>query len=91
MNISKLPYELQREIYDYDNTYIEKFKSCITELQFLIRTFPIQVDLIIYDQQNFYFSRNVPLHRLKEFREFIYSYCKRKRSLRSYKNYKHFT
>ncbi len=88
MKIKYLPVELQRIIYEYDDTYIVKFKTCIHELKFLYRVFPIKVNSIISNNPTFVYVSVTPITKLPELNRFIFDYCKRKQSLRSFKNYK---
>jgi len=85
MYIKHLPWELQRIVYEYDDTYREKFKECIEQLKFLYRTFPIKVNMIISSHQTIQVIAVTPVKKIPELNRFIFDYCKRKRSLRSYK------
>ena len=87
----RLPQELLRMIYDYDNTYFIFYKKCINELKFLQKTFPIKLHMIIYDDQEIKINSYTPLNKLNKLNNFIFDYCNRKKSLRNYKSYKHFT
>jgi len=88
MYIKDLPWELQHIVYEYDDTYRVKFKDCIEQLNFLYRTFPIKVNMIISSHQTFQIIAVTPVKKIPELNRFIFEYCNRKRSLRSFKQYR---
>jgi len=88
MRLKHLPWELQRIVYEYDDTYRVKFKDCIDQLNFLYRTFPIKVNMIISSHQTFQVVAVTPVKKIPELNKFIFEHCNRKRSLRSFKKYK---
>lgn len=87
MNIKYLPWELQHIIYEYDDTYKQKFKNCIRQLNFLFRTFPIKLNTIFSSNQTFHVLTTTPVKKLHELNKFILEYCNRRKSLRSFKQY----
>ena len=91
MIFSRLPEELLRIIYDYDDTYFIFYKECINELKFLQKAFPIKLHMILYDNQEIRINTYIPLSKINKLNKFIFDYCKRKKSLRNYKSYKYFT
>tara|TARA_B100001287_G_scaffold235848_1_gene208145 strand:+ start:14153 stop:14422 length:270 start_codon:yes stop_codon:yes gene_type:complete len=87
MNINYLPSELQRIVFEYDDTYKIKFKTCIDQLNFLYRTFPIKINMIISSYQTFNVIAVTPVKKIPELNRFILDYCNRKKTLRSFKKY----
>lgn len=85
-HLYNLPYELVREIYEYDNTYRVFFNNCINELKYLQKTYPIQLTRVNYYSQNIYSGKIISVYNLPNYKRFIFDYCNRKKSLRSYKN-----
>ena len=84
MKIKYLPDEIQRIIYDYDNTYQERFKVCIQQLDYLYRIFPIKVNMIVTKNDIVTVYRQTPVRKIPVLNRFILDYCNRKRSLRSF-------
>ena len=91
MDFTSLPQDVKRIIYEYDDTYVKFFQSCIKEIEFLQNTFPIKLHSIITDNDDVRVISTVPTSKINKLNTFIFDYCKRKKSLRSYRNYKHFT
>jgi hypothetical protein len=86
-NLYNLPYELLRKIYEYDNTYILLFENCVNELKYLQKSYPIQLSRVFYYSQHIYVERTIRISQLANYRRFIFDYCNRKKSLRSYKKF----
>jgi hypothetical protein len=80
MKIKYLPDEIQRIIYSYDTTYQERFKTCVEQLEYLYRVFPIKVNMIVTKNDVVTYIRQTPVRN-----RFILDHCNRKRSLRSFK------
>lgn len=84
--IHKLPYELVSIIFQYDNTYIGKYKKCINELnEYFYKEFPGHSVYVYKDGTNITIRRTIFKSQLNNLHNFIYDRCKRKKSLRSYK------
>ena len=84
--IHKLPYELVSMIFQYDNTYICKYKKCINELnEYFYKEFPGHSVYVYHDGRNIIIRRTIFKSQLNNLHNFIYNRCKRKKSLRSYK------
>ena len=82
----KLPQEVQRSIFDFDNTYITHYQHCINELHFLQTTYPVSVETIRDDTPHY--RRFTPVSEIVNLNQFILSYCLRKKSLRNYRCFK---
>lgn len=80
-----LPYELLRKVYEYDDTYISLFENCVNELKYLQNSYPIQLSRVFYYSEHVFVQKSIRLSQLPNYRRFIFDYCKRKKSLRSYK------
>jgi hypothetical protein len=85
MKIKYLPDEIQRIIYSYDTTYQERFKTCVEQLEYLYRVFPIKVNMIVTKNDVVTYIRQTPVRKLPVLNRFILDHCNRKRSLRSFK------
>ena len=83
MKIKYLPDEIQRIIYSYDTTYQERFKTCVEQLEYLYRVFPIKVNMIVTKNDVVTYIRQTPVRKLPVLNRFILDHCNRKRSLRS--------
>ena len=82
----KLPEELIRLIYEYDDTYSVFYKKCVNELTFLRKSYPVQFTQIFFHIDSIVVTKFISLSKLPDYRKFIYDYCNRKRTLRSYKH-----
>ena len=89
--IHKLPYELVSIIFQYDNTYVGKYKKCINELnEYFNKEFP---NRWVYHQHYYneqgeretIIKTSISKSQLNNLHNFIYNRCKRKKSLRSYR------
>jgi hypothetical protein len=85
MKIKYLPDEIQRIIYSYDTTYQERFKTCVEQLEYLYRVFPIKVNMIVTKNDVVTYIRQTPVRKIPVLNRFILDHCNRKRSLRSFK------
>ena len=90
MGLYKLPDDLLRIIYEYDDTYKTFYKSCINELKFLHKIFPMKAYIFFFPHNGIIIKSFIPISKLSKFHNHIFSICKRRQSLRSYKNYKYF-
>ena len=84
--LNKLPEELIRLIYEYDDTYSVFYKKCVNELIFLRKSYPVQFTHIFFHIDSVVVTKFISLSKLPDYRKFIYDYCNRKKTLRSYKN-----
>ena len=82
----KLPEELIRLIYEYDDTYSIMYKKCVNELIFLRKSYPVQFTHVFFHIDSVVVTKLISLSKLPDYRKFIYDYCNRKKTLRSYKN-----
>ena len=76
-----LPYELQRIIYEYDDTYKIKYRICMLELCELFRTFPRNIMTFDGPTRVLYI---IPKSSLFELSIFIKTTCAQKRSMHTY-------
>ena len=81
----KLPEELIRLIYEYDDTYSVFYKKCVSELTFLRKSYPVQFTQIFFHIDSVVVTRFISSSKSPDYRKFIYEYCNRIRTLRSYK------
>lgn len=84
----QLPCELKRYIYDYDDTYKEKHKDSIDLLNFLYESYDEKI-LYVSSSDNIddiQFSTYIPIKKIAKYNEYVLNYCKRKKTLRSYKS-----
>lgn len=79
----RLPLEVQRLVFEFDNTYITHYQHCINELHFLQTTYPVSVETIRDDVPHY--RRFTPVSEIVDLNRFILSYCLRKKSLRNYR------
>ena len=86
MKIKYLPDEIQRIIYSYDNTYEDRFKTCVDQLEYLYRVFPIKVNMIMTKNDVLTYVKVTPVRKIPVLNRFILDHCNRKRSLRSFQN-----
>jgi len=85
----RLPYELKRYIYEYDNTYKEKYKESITLLNFLYDAYDEKIIYAIIpddDDDDVQICSIIPVKKIPEYNQYILNYCNRKKTLRSYKS-----
>ena len=85
MKIKYLPDEIQRIIYSYDTTYQELFKTCVDQLEYLYRVFPIKVNMIVTKNDVVTYIKQTPARKIPVLNRFILDHCNRRRSLRSFK------
>ena len=63
----KLPEELIRLIYEYDDTYSVFYKKCVNELTFLRKSYPVQFTQIFFSyrfcccNQVYFIIKNYPI------------------------------
>lgn len=81
MEWKKLPLEVQRLVFEFDNTYITHYQHCMNELYFLQTTYPVNVEAIC-DNYVPYYRRFTPVSDMANLNHFILSYCNRKKTLR---------
>ena len=72
----QLPYELQRIIYEYDDTYIINYAKCIEEFREILHIFPHKITTFT---QQCYMIHIIPKSRLHELNLFIKIACRWKR------------
>lgn len=80
----RLPLEVQRIIFSFDNTYGTHYQHCMNELHFLQITYPINVKTVRDDDIHHY-RRITPVCDIVHLNRFILSYCNRKKTLRNYR------
>ena len=90
MFLNRLPEELLRIIFEYDNTYSIFYQKCIDELKYLYKTFSFKRHMFLHNNYGFHMFTYIPLNKLNNYNNYVLDYNKRKQSLRSYKNYKKF-
>ena len=78
MEWKKLPLEVQRLVFEFDNTYITHYQHCMNELYFLQSTYPVNVETI----RDGYYHHFTPVSDMANLNHFILSYCNRKKTLR---------
>ena len=84
MTIKYLPDEIQRIIYSYDNTYEDRFKTCVDQLEYSYRVFSIKVNMIMTKNDVLTYVKVTPVRKIPVLNRFILDHCNRKRSLRSF-------
>lgn len=84
--LHSLPEELIRLIYEYDDTYSIIYKSCVHELAYLQNSYPVQFTRVFFHIDSIVVKKSISLSNLPDYRKFLYDYCNRKKTLRSYKN-----
>ena len=90
MHLNHLPEEIVRLIYEYDDTYKTFFTNCVEELKMLYNGFDEKHNYtFIHTDENGVINievlQHIPIRRLVKYYKYIFEYCKRKRTLRSYK------
>jgi len=81
----QLPYELQRIIYEYDDTYIINYTKCIEEFREILRIFPHKITTFTRQCEMIHI---IPKSRLHELNLFIKTVCTRKRIIPIYNTLK---
>ena len=87
MYFLKLPQELIRLIYEYDDTYSIMYKKCVNELIFLQKSYPVQFTRVFFHIDTIFVIRQISLSKLPDYHKFIFNYCNRKKTLRNYKKF----
>ena len=85
----ELPCELKRYIYEYDDTFKEKHKDSIALLNFLYDSYDEKIVYAVIpdnDDEEVEIATYIPVKKIAKYNEYVLNYCKRKRTLRSYKS-----
>ncbi len=83
--LHKLPEELIRLIYEYDDTYSVFYKKCVNELIFLRKSYRVPFTQIFFPIDSVVVTKFIWLSKFPDYRKFIYNYCNRTKTLRNYK------
>ena len=84
--LHKLPEELIRLIYEYDDTYSLMYKKCVNELTFLRKSYRVPFTQIFFPIDSVVVTKFISLSKFPDYRKFIYNYCNRKKRCEVIKN-----
>lgn len=75
--LHKLPEELIRLIYEYDDTYSVFYKKCVNELIFLRKSYRVPFTQIFFPIDSVVVTKFISSSKSPDYRNFIYNYCNR--------------
>ena len=75
--LHKLPEELIRLIYEYDDTYSVFYKKCVSELIFLRKSYRVPFTQIFFPIDSVVVTKFISSSKSSDYRKFIYDYCNR--------------
>ena len=75
--LHKLPEELIRLIYEYDDTYSLMYKKCVNELTFLRKSYRVPFTQIFFPIDSVVVTKFISSSKSPDYRKFIYDYCNR--------------